>query len=300
MLEAATDQLIDCGDGVVLKGEYSHHPRQRGLVILLHGWLGSSQSLYLLSAGSALFAEGYSIFRLNLRDHGDTHSLNRELFHSARLQEVIHAVGEICRQFRHRHHFLVGFSLGGNFALRVARHSAETGIQLDKVVAICPVVSPGNTNDNLSRSLLYQRYFVKRWRDSLLKKLRHFPELGFHRELRSLRKLNQMNDFFVPRYTPYAKVQDYLKAYAIDGNYLQSLKVPCTIIASQDDPIIEYRDFSLLAKNPLIELEITQLGGHCGYIKNARLESWIDDRLIALLNRVSSAGSNKQSINASI
>ena len=61
-------------------------PAQR-LAVLLHGWEGSAASLYILSLAQRLFDHGYEVLRLNLRDHGDTYHLNRELFHSCRLPE---------------------------------------------------------------------------------------------------------------------------------------------------------------------------------------------------------------------
>src|SRR4051794_19848643 len=42
----------------------------RGLVISLHGWEGGSHSAYNIVIGKRLLAEGYDLFRLNLRDHG--------------------------------------------------------------------------------------------------------------------------------------------------------------------------------------------------------------------------------------
>ena len=60
--------------------------------MLLHGWEGSSDSLYLLSLAQPLFEAGYDVARLNLRDHGDSHHLNEEIFHSCRIAEVVGAV----------------------------------------------------------------------------------------------------------------------------------------------------------------------------------------------------------------
>ena len=89
--------------------------------MLLHGWEGSADSLYVLSLAQQLFEQGFSVVRLNLRDHGETHHLNRELFHSCRLPEVVGAVGGAAALYLGgRPLQLVGFSLGGNFMLRVA------------------------------------------------------------------------------------------------------------------------------------------------------------------------------------
>ena len=90
LLAASEELLLDCGDGVTLQAFHSS-PTKRGrepgkkLAVLLHGWEGSSESTYLLSMAQSLFAEGHEVVRLNLRDHGATHHLNRDLFHSCRL-----------------------------------------------------------------------------------------------------------------------------------------------------------------------------------------------------------------------
>jgi len=57
------------------------------VAILLHGWEGSAEATYVLSLGSLLLSHGFDVVRLNLRDHGATHHLNREIFHSCRLPE---------------------------------------------------------------------------------------------------------------------------------------------------------------------------------------------------------------------
>jgi predicted alpha/beta-fold hydrolase len=65
LLESSIDMVLECGDGVRLAGAYSAGPgEQRPLVVLIHGWEGSADSLYLVSLGARLFAAGYDIFRL--------------------------------------------------------------------------------------------------------------------------------------------------------------------------------------------------------------------------------------------
>ena len=121
LLAAQREVLLDCGDGVRLQSFVSSPAHSTGLpVVLIHGWEGSAESLYVLSLAQRLFEQGFDVVRLNLRDHGDTHQLNRDLFHSCRLPEVVGAVHSLQQLFPHRPLQLVGFSLGGNFMLRVA------------------------------------------------------------------------------------------------------------------------------------------------------------------------------------
>ena len=114
-------------------------------MILLHGWEGSAEANYVVSVGGLLYDAGFDVFRLNFRDHGDTFALNRELFHSCRIDEVVGAVAAIAARHPAERTFLVGHSLGGNFALRAAARAPAAGIDLTKVVAVCPVLRPQST-----------------------------------------------------------------------------------------------------------------------------------------------------------
>ena len=96
LLEAEQDWILDGGDGVRLLGHYSPQKSDsKGLVILFHGWEGSSRSNYIVAAGGMLYDRGFDVFRLNFRDHGESHHMNRGLFHSCRLAEVVHALQDI-------------------------------------------------------------------------------------------------------------------------------------------------------------------------------------------------------------
>jgi predicted alpha/beta-fold hydrolase len=281
LLAASREEILDCGDGIRLHGEYSPNPKPtRGLAILLHGWHGHSGSAYLLAAAAHLFERGFSVYRLHLRDHGPSHHLNRELFNSTRLPEVVNAVAAIARAHANDGPlFLGGFSLGGNFALRIAVAAPAQGIALTRVVAVCPVLDPARTMRALGASPLYDRYFQRKWRRALLAKLRHFPEYAFAAELRALRSLAAMNEFFVPRYTGFADTRSYLAAYAITGDRLARLTVPSHLITSRDDPVIPAEDLARLARPPALSIELTEFGGHCGFLLNWRLEGWIEQRL---------------------
>jgi predicted alpha/beta-fold hydrolase len=286
LVSNATAHILDCGSGIRLQGEYSHNPdNNKGLVILIHGWLGGNDSMYLLSSANALFLDGFNVFRLNLRDHGNSGHLNKGLFNSTRLDEVVNAVYQIQQLFPHQYNYLSGFSLGGNFALRIATKAPEKNISLDKVVSICPVINPGKTNVNIQQGLfIYHYYFQKKWKRSLLNKLDHFPEYGYREKLKEFKTLDEMNQYFVPNHTDFDSTDDYLKGYSIDGDYLSELTVPCHIISSIDDPVIEAKDLQQLAESPQLTVELTRYGGHCGYIDSFKLTSWIDSRLKELLS----------------
>ncbi len=287
LLRDSEEILLDCGQGVRLMGEYTPATVQpsRGLVVLLHGWEGSSASLYMLSCGGRLHAEGYDIFRLNLRDHGPTHHLNPEIFHSCRLDETVAAVAEIARRWPTDRLLLAGFSLGGNFALRIARQAPSAGIALARVVAICPVLDPMRTMAQLESGFVgYRMYFLRKWRRSLLRKQACFPELYDFGDLKALPTLSATTDFFVREYTEFPDMDTYLNGYAITGQALAGLQVPCHIITAADDPVIPAADLARLARSDALQLTLTPGGGHCGFVQNWRLGSWVDEAIVAALD----------------
>jgi uncharacterized protein len=285
LVAASHDVIVDCGDGVRLLGH--HAPRRDGngeLVLLLHGWEGSAESIYVLSCAAHLYALGFDVFRLNLRDHGPTHHLNPELFHSCRIAEVVGAVRAVQASHPAQRLSLVGYSLGGNFALRVAARAPEAGIRLRQVIAVCPVLDPAHTLERLERGAwIYRNYFVLKWRRSLLKKRRAWPDLYDLDELLEDRNLTSMTERLVLRYSGYPDLMSYLGGYAIVDAALAKLAVPSRIITALDDPIIPASDLGRLAATPALRITATARGGHCGFLDRLARESWADRQIAALL-----------------
>ena len=283
LLAASRDEIVDCGAGVRLLGHYSAQPAEpRGLAILLHGWEGSAEANYVVSVGGLLYDAGFSVFRLNFRDHGDTFALNRELFHSCRIDEVVGALAAIVKRYPAKATFVVGHSLGGNFALRAAARAPAAGIPLTKVVAVCPVLRPSSTMRALEDGLwVYREYFLRRWRRSLLAKAACFPELYDFGDLRRFRTLTATTEFFATRYASFPDLDSYLNGYAITGDTLSRLTVPARIIAAADDPVIPVDDFADLAASPALSVQVFAHGGHCAFLEDYALRSWVDRAVLA-------------------
>jgi len=286
LLEASRPEILDGGDGIRLLGLYAPaRGPSRGLAILLHGWEGSADASYVLSVGARLHDAGFEVLRLNFRDHGETYALNRELFHSCRIDEVVQATRSAIAAHPSPRTFLVGHSLGGNFALRVAVRAPAAGIELAKVVAICPVLRPQSTMRALEDGLwIYREYFLRRWRRSLLAKAACFPDLYDFGDLRRFGTLTATTEFFVTRYTGYPDLDAYLSGYAVTGDALAKLAVPTRLIAAADDPVIPIADIDRLARPPALSVEVLPHGGHCGFLESYRLGSWLDRAVLAELD----------------
>lgn len=276
--------ILPAEDGTRLLAELDRARHDRSaLVVLLHGWEGSSRSSYMLTTAARLLAQGFDVLRLNLRDHGDSHHLNRELFNSTRSPEVASALRGFVNGRDYAHVFLAGFSLGASFALRVAADAGEA-LGLDASIAVCPPADPARAMDALNRGFfVYERYFFKRWQRSLQRKLECFPEHDYAADLAAAKTIDDLNRLFIPSHTIYQQVEDYFAAYALVGDRLSSMAMPAYLIASEDDPIIPVDDLARIDPTENLHVETHRYGGHCGFIESLAARSWVEDRILQLL-----------------
>ena len=250
------------------------------MAILLHGWEGSSQSTYIQLLANSLYQHGLDIYRLNLRDHGDSHHLNEDLFHSCRIEEVVHAVQDIQQQFPNKQFILCGFSLGGNFALRIASQAAVAGLSFQQVFAVSPPVIPKNSMAAIQDSKLYNTYFLKKWKRSLHIKNQLFPHIFDDQRWQQEEDLERLTQMLILDHTDFSTTDDYFAGYAITPDIIRSINCPTQVITAWDDPVIPFADFTTIDRLPQIKLLTTAHGGHCGFIQGWRMRSWIEDHII--------------------
>ena len=290
---ARTRELIlDGGNGVRLQGWHSQVPgiRPRGMALLLHGWEGSAESGYMRLTAARLLQAGCDVFRLNFRDHGPTHHLNEAVFHSCRLDEVVNAALDVPRRWPGLPLLLAGFSLGGNFALRVAMAAPGVGLPLRHVAAVCPALDPERTTRAMETGLpLYQRYFVHKWTRSLRRKRALFPRVHDFDDAALRFGVREITEWLVRRGGEFADADAYFDGYRISEDRLAALQVPADILTSRDDPVIPVEDFHRLQLPATARVEIADDGGHCGFLLGARLdgyaEAWVERRLLTALER---------------
>ncbi len=277
------------GESVCLRGFYSPQPPsvEKGLVFFIHGWLGCADSIYILSISDYVFRQGYSVFRINLRDHGYTEALNERSFHGARLEEVYQAAKVAAALKPNQPFYVVGCSMGGNFALRVAlRQSQMPEIpNFQQTIAINPIIHPGATLKALDQgALVYSQYFLRRWKATLRRKQAAFPQIYDLTEALAMKTTNDISEFLVPRYTEFPDSTSYYQVYAAPPEKLEKIAFPTTILTSADDPLIPISDFEgFETLNPHIQLIKQQYGGHIGYFDIFPFRRWLPEAVGQLI-----------------
>jgi len=298
LLASQRELLLDCGEGVRLQCFRSSLGGHGDPVVVLHGWEGSADSLYVLSLGQQLYERGFDVLRLNLRDHGETHHLNRGLFHSCRLPEVLGAL-RVLQKLTGRALRLVGFSLGGNFMLRAGAQARAAGLDLARIVAISPVLDPHETLRALEGGFRgYSLYFSRKWWRSLNIKQAIWPRDYDFRDLKGTKDLRRLTAELIGRYTRFASLDEYLDGYSLTGRRLETLEVPSTLITSLDDPIIPPDGLTRLPRPVCLDIVATRRGGHCGFLDRLTGPTWAERHVVAELALEAPAGSKAAEVPA--
>lgn len=279
-LEANTEaHILETDDGARLQAHFTrpaHLPSREQTVVLLHGWEGSHRSIYLHSLACALHENGWPVVRLNLRDHGDTHHLNEEPFHSARLGEVLSALQRIHR-LQNQAIAVVGFSLGGNFALRVAIDGPDFGLPLTQVIAINPAVDPRATTEALDAEHAYRPYFRRKWNKTLQARRAAWPDGPDYADLTGRHSMLTITDRFARNHAGFDSIEDYFSHYTLGPERFRNLRTPTVIVSARDDALVPISDIeNLQGASSSLEVLMPRYGGHCGYVKDWALRSWLN------------------------
>ena len=285
--------VLDAGGGVRLQGVASlpEGGEPRALALLLHGWEGSAESSYMQLTAARLLRDGFAVFRLDFRDHGDSHHLNEGLFHSNRLDEVIGAARAVSGRWPTLPLVAAGYSLGGNFALRLALHAPAAGLPLRRVAAVCPLLDPGRTMDAMETGpAFYIRHFESKWRRSLARKRALFPQAhAFGDDVLRL-PMRALTAWMVAHNTGFPHLDAYFDGYSVASDRLQALPVPVDVLMAEDDPVIPADEFHRIAGYPNVTLELAPHGGHCGFIEAMTLDGYAERWVAAKLAAAVGAG----------
>lgn len=286
LVDSSEKIIVDAGEGVRLLGYLSRQKgSSKGLVLLIHGWEGSSDSSYIIGTGNYLYSRGYDIFRLNLRDHGDSHHLNEGLFNSSLIDEVFRAAVVISGMSRGLPFFIIGFSLGGNFSLRIALRQNNSPINnLKHIIAVSPALDPKKTCKVMDSTTIIKNYFVKKWKRSLYKKQEIYPDKYDFSKIKNYNKLADITGLFLPLYAGFKNSDEYYKTYTLLDDVFMNLCIPVTVITAEDDPIIPIEDFYNLRTNGNMNLLIQPYGGHNGFFDFFPFKCWYEEKIYNILS----------------
>ena len=278
--------IVHTPEGSRLQALHLPHPESRGLVLLVHGWEGSAFSTYMIDAADFYFRLGFSICRLNLRDHGDSLHLNEGLFHGALLEETFHAVDFLAGLAREQPAYLIGFSLGGNYAIRIARRYSDLGRERFKgFFAVSPPLDPYKATLAIDNGLsAYRSHFLKKWKQSLKLKQQLFPEKYDFSDMLDSRTCMELTEKIMRYYPDYPSYSDYFNQYTLKNELFSGLKTPTTIFIAEDDMVVPVEDYDALSEHENLVVFRTKYGGHCGFVDIFPMRCWYNEMIAKIID----------------
>ncbi|XDD51029.1 YheT family hydrolase [Leptospira sp. WS92.C1] len=279
-LDHSESMILDAGKDVKLAGSLSRQKgkKAKGFLIFLHGWEGSMNSTYILRTSNYFYQKGYDIFRLNYRDHGDTHHMNPEPFNGSLIEETYEAIRKATQLAEKKVPvYTIGFSLGGNFALRVARLHSQSDRKLSQLkhcIAISPAIHPKDATILMDKKWIIGKYFLKKWKQSIGKKQKHFPTSAPYDTILKEKSVMKMTEKFIDSTDEFNDIDHYFGTYTLGEKELSQILIPTTIVTAKDDPIIRGESFLSLHPNRNVRIFIQDFGGHNGFLENWKGSCW--------------------------
>jgi predicted alpha/beta-fold hydrolase len=263
---------------------YEHQPTQRpayGQIVLLHGLEGSSNGGYILSFAQAALDLGFGVHRLNMRSCGGTEHLSATMYHSGLTSDTLQVLNAL--QARNVGPlFLVGFSLGGNVALKLAGELRRTELlsgvcavstPIDLACAVRAIDKPEN--------IFYGRRFLSRLKARIRRKSVSAPHLYSTAALKHVRSIWAFDDLYTAPLFGFGTAENYYATQS-SGRFLEYIEVPTLIVIAQDDPMVPFEMYrrSVFEDNPALTLVAPKFGGHLGFLSRTRPRFWLDELLM--------------------
>lgn len=258
---------------VRLSGRWREAPGSDEALVVVHGLGGCSDSHYMLPAALAAEAAGLSCLRINLRGC----DRRGEDFYHAALTADLHAAlaSEELRPYRRL--YLLGYSLGGHMALRLATEEADP--RLAAVAALCSPLDLARSQAEIDAPGfgVYRRYLLGNlkgiYRGIAARRPVPFPV----ERLEEIRTLREWDEHIVAPRHGFADAGDYY-ARASVAPRLPDLRIPALLVNAEGDPMVPARSVRPVLEEPPPRLQVRWLrrGGHVAFPRRLNVELGAD------------------------
>jgi predicted alpha/beta-fold hydrolase len=274
------------GDSLVLHDDRPPFWRQGDrAAVLVHGLAGSHGNQTMARTAAKLCRRGVRVFRMDLRGCGAGVGLARLPYHAGRSEDAAAALARTAEICPGSPLALVGFSLGGNIALKLAGESGEAPPgKLDRVIAVAPPIDLLRCSLNIGRGVnrVYDAAFVRRLVANVRRQPRHMPARARLGKGHVPRTLLEFDDRITAPLGGFASAEEYY-ARSSAGPLLASIRVATWMLAAEDDPLVPAAIYAAARLSDHVELSLTRHGGHLGYFGVAGMDAdrrWMEWRVV--------------------
>jgi len=253
--------------------------------LLIHGLVGCHRSGYMERIAAKLNRRSVRTFRMDQRGIGAGAGLAIGPAHAGRSEDATAAVEAISRLCPHSPTTVIGFSLGGNIALRLLAAASRRSIgRLDSGIAVAPPADLAACSRTMQQGAnrLYNRYFVRKLHCFYEELQRLRPDAPAVELTRRVRSIWEFDDRVTAPLSGYQDATDYYRR-ASSGPELAEIRIPTQILAASDDPLVPLEKIVQYRRSPEVRLNVTPRGGHLGFLACRRQiadRRWLDQQVV--------------------
>lgn len=264
--------------------DWIRRPAHR-LLIVLHGLEGSSQSTYVCGMAHAAVRDGWCIAALNFRGCSGEPNKQSAWYNSGDTRDLHTFIKIVTSRENFSEVALVGFSVGGNIALKyLAEIGASVPLVKSAVVISVPIdLKESAAKLNRSENSLYLRRFIKLLCDKVRQKMRLYPGLVKDLGLKQIRTFQEFDDLYTAPLHGFKDAEDYW-ANSSSRPLLHRIVVPTLLLSARDDSFLTDAcyPFSEAKQSPYLFLETPVWGGHVGFMCKGP-EYWSETRALQFI-----------------
>ncbi|BAU58071.2 hydrolase [Halorhodospira halochloris] len=258
-------------------------PPGKGLALIGHGLGGNERSGYVRGLIAALAERGIGSVVMIARGAGDTPNRSQRSYHAAAWDDLDAVIDTLHRRYPQQPLAACGFSLSGSILLNWLGQRPDK--KLSQAVAVSVPFDLQMCAYALEQGIgvIYQQYLLRRLKPLAERKFKHSPQAPVTtQQIRNIRRLREFDDLITAPINGFADSTDYYRR-ASCRQRLKRIEQPTAIIHALDDPFVPEKAVPTEDElGPGISLELTQKGGHVGFVKGAMPgyhSYWLDQRI---------------------
>ncbi len=240
------------------------------VAVVLHGLEGDSNRWYILGMVKALNRNGWDAIAMNFRGCSGECNRTVRFYHSGETGDLETVISHINSHKYYSEVALVGFSLGGNVALKYLGERADSAPQFIKAAATFSVpcdLAAGAIKIGSTMNRPYMKRFLKMLHEKIRAKMRLFPELIDDKDYNQIRDFRDFDNRYTAPIFGFENAEDYWRK-ASSKPLLSNISIPTLLVSSADDPFLsqDCYPFKEARDNPNFFLEVPPHGGHVGFM----------------------------------
>lgn len=259
-------------------------------LVVLHGMGGSSRSGYMLGLSHKAYTLGWNSALIDL--YNVNMKLERpKIFHAGCSPDCRHILQLLSGMPEFGPLLLVGVSMGGNILLKtLGEWGHDTPGEILAAATLSPLMDleAGCLRIDHPSNSLYRWYFLRRLKELTRRKASLLEGLVDLERLWSVRSIRDFDELVTAPLSGFKGAADYYRRSS-SSRWLGKIRIPTLVIHAKDDPLLPWEPLkaSEILANPYLYTQLTEHGGHVGFIEGGEANgwdrSWAENRILDYL-----------------